>query len=132
MPENNFAAEITELGQRWAQAELKGDSASLDGILTDDFMGVGPRGFILNKEQWVGRYAPGGLKNLSFSWEDVSIRGYGDAAVAIGIQDGEAEYNGQPASGRFRVTQILVQRDGGWLIAGIHISGPLMSGPPGA
>src|SRR5487761_32278 len=99
------AAEIIELGQRWAQAELKGDTATLAELLTPDFTGVGPRGFVLGKDQWLQRYASGDLVNTSFSWQDVSVRGYGDAAVAIGVQDGEAAYNGHPASGKVRGTR---------------------------
>ena len=125
------AAEIIELGQRWAQAELKGDTATLAELLTPDFTGVGPRGFVLGKDQWLQRYASGDLVNTSFSWQDVSVRGYGDAAVAIGVQDGEAAYNGHPASGKFRVTQFLVRQDGTWRIASMHLSGPIPSGPPG-
>jgi ketosteroid isomerase-like protein len=131
MADSNVATEISELGRRWAQAELTGDTTTLDTLLTEDFTGVGPRGFVLTKDQWIQRYSSGGLKNSAFNWADVSVRSYGDAAIAIGVQDQEADYNGQSASGRFRVSQFLVHQNGKWLIAGIHLSGPLPSGPPG-
>jgi hypothetical protein len=45
--------------EEWAVAEQRGDAAFLEGTLTDDFVGVGPLGFMLNKQQWLGRFAGG-------------------------------------------------------------------------
>ena len=51
---------------RVAVAEERGDATSLEGVLTGEFVGVGPAGFMLNKEQWLGRFA-GGLSYESFA-----------------------------------------------------------------
>lgn len=48
----------------WA-AEPGGDTASLKRILADDFVGVGPRGFALAREQWIARHEAGSLKHRS-------------------------------------------------------------------
>jgi ketosteroid isomerase-like protein len=122
--------QILALGQRWADAEQRGDSAALDTLMTDDFVAVGPRGFVLNRQQWLDRYRSGALKIEAFSWEDVSVREYGTAAIALGIVAQFASYQGQDASGRFRVTQIAVQKAGRWLCAGVQYSGPIPDVPP--
>ncbi len=115
-------AAILEVGKRWADAELNGDTDGLADLLADDFTGVGPRGFLLDKQAWLARHASGALRHEEFSWQDVAVRGYGDTAVAVGIQEGRGSYGGQSMSGRFRVTQVLVRAGGAWMIAGLHLS----------
>lgn len=115
-------AEIEEFGKRWADAELRGDATALAPMATDDFILVGPVGFMLPKQQWLERYATGSLVNNVFTWTEVDVRTYGDAAIARGVQTQETTINGRPSNGQFRLTQVLVRRDGGWQLAGIHIS----------
>ena len=115
-------AQVLELGRRWADAESRGDAAALGGLLADDFMLVGPFGFMLDKQQYLGSRRSGDLNHESFAWDDVRVRLYGDTAVAIGSQTQKSTYQGRDASGRFRVTQIAARLDGRWRLVGLHLS----------
>lgn len=106
----------------WTEAERRGDVEALDALLTDDFTAVGPRGFVLDKKQWLDRYASGALIHDAFTWDEVTVRQYGRAAVAVGVQGQQSIYDGRDADGCFRVTQMIVEEDGAWKLAAVHLS----------
>lgn len=114
--------QVKELGHAWAAAELRGDAEALGSLLADDFICVGPLGFVLDKEQYIAARRSGDLKHESFAWEDVHVRTYGEAAVAVGSQTQSSTYQGRDVSGRFRVTQIAARQGGRWRIVGLHLS----------
>jgi ketosteroid isomerase-like protein len=105
----------------WAAAEQRGDGDYLETALTDDFVGVGPAGFVLTKEQWLGRFA-GGLSYDSFAIEEVDVRLYEGAAVVTGRQKQAGSFQGNDVGGEFRATLVLVEGEGRWLLAGWHAS----------
>ena len=107
--------------QEWATAEQRGDTAFLEDALTDGFVGVGPLGFMLDKQQWLGRFA-GGLSYESFALDEVEARLYEGAAVVTGRQKQAGAFQGNDVGGEFRATVVLVERDGRWLLAGWHAS----------
>jgi ketosteroid isomerase-like protein len=126
---SNTEQRIRELGSRWAEAEQRGDVDTLDMLSTDDFTLVGPLGFVLDKQQWLDRYRTGALVTHSLVWDEIEVRDYGDAAVAIGRHSQRAEYQGNTADGRFRITHVAIRRGDDWLLAGVHLS-PLGGPPP--
>jgi len=64
---------------------LRGDITFLGSALTDDFVGIGPHGFMLTKEQWLARIRSGGLRYKSFGMGEVAARFYGGAATDTGV-----------------------------------------------
>lgn len=121
---------VKALLAEWAAAELTGDTAKLGTLLTDDFLGVGPLGFVLSKEAWLSRFASG-LSYESFELEEVQPRLYGEAAVVTARQIGRGTIGGGPLSFEaVRATVTLVGRAEGCQIAGIHMS--FIAGTPGA
>jgi ketosteroid isomerase-like protein len=115
-------AELEDFGKRWVEAELARDVIVLDALTHKDFILVGPLGFVLDKAQWLDRYANEDLVTSSLSWRDTQARVFGDCAVVIGTHDQQASYRGQPNNGQFRATHILVCEDGAWRLAGMHLS----------
>jgi hypothetical protein len=114
--------QLLELGRHWANAERAGDVDALEQLLADDFLLVGPLGFMLDKTQYLGSRGSGDLRHESLVWEDVRVRAYRDAAVAIGTQTQRSTYQGRDASGRFRVTQVAIRRGDRWILMGLHYS----------
>jgi ketosteroid isomerase-like protein len=119
---------IEELGKRWVAAELAQDLTTMDGLAHNDFLLVGPLGFILNKAQWLERYSSGAFVTTALDWRDTHVRVFGDCAVVIGVHDQEAAYRGQPNNGQFRSTHILAREDGAWRLVGMHLS-PIATPP---
>jgi ketosteroid isomerase-like protein len=123
--------QVMQLGQQWANAERAGDADALEQLLADDFLLVGPLGFMLDKTQYLGSRRSGDLKHESLIWEDVRVRAYDHAAVAVGSLKQRSTYQGRDASGRFRVTQVAVRYGDRWTIVGLHYS-PIAQPPESA
>jgi ketosteroid isomerase-like protein len=133
---------VLDLVREWADAELRGDADALDTLLAADFVGVGPRGFVLTREQWLARYRSGDLRNSAFELREPQAREYGAAAVVVGTQAQQTTHQGRDTSAELRATLVAVRAAGGaaaggaaagdaadrWLLAGVHLSpiaGPL-------
>jgi ketosteroid isomerase-like protein len=119
--------DIMTTGQRWAAAESTGDTAALADLVTDDFRVVGPIGFILDRQQYLGRYQ-GGFSPESVAWDEVSVRDYGSAAITIATVTQKASFQGQRADGQFRVAHVFVKPRDRWQIANVQYS--MIGGPP--
>ena len=105
--------------REWAAAEERGDADFLGRALTDEFVGVGPLGFVLTKEQWLARFA-GGLSCESFALEETEVRLYERVAVVTDRQKQSGSFQSNDVVGEFRATLVLVEGDGRWLLAGGH------------
>ena len=124
--------QLEGLGEDWAAAELGGDTVTLGRILAEDFVAVGPRGFMLTREQWLSRHDSGSLTYQAFEWDEVSVRVHGDAAIMIGRQTASAVYEDgdvrHEIQDQFRTTLVFGEKAGRWLLLGLHLS-PI-AGPP--
>ena len=119
---------VLDLVREWAGAELHSDHQKLDTLLADDFVGVGPRGFVLTRDQWLARYRSGDLRNTGFELRDPQVRDYGAAAVVVGTQAQQTIHLGRDTSAELRATLVAVRPNDRWLLAGVHLSpiaGPL-------
>lgn len=58
----------------WATAELRGNTALLEQLLADDFVGVGPLGFLLTKQQWLARHQRGEMQHTAHTLDGIRLR----------------------------------------------------------
>ena len=114
--------EVTRLADAWATAELRGDTAFLERTLTDDFIGIGPLGFMLTQQEWLARHQSGDLKYEVLELDEVTVRLYHEAAVMIGRQVQKAAYRGNPVDAELRTTLVFVHQQGKWRLASLHFS----------
>ncbi len=122
--------EVSKVLADWASAELDGDVARLDELLLDDFVGIGPLGFLLSKQDWLDRYSRG-LEYDEYSISDAQVRLYGDTAVVVGRQNQSGNHRGTPLpTDALRMTLVMLRQRDEWRLAGAHMS--FIAGTPGA
>src|SRR5256885_16906774 len=91
--------DLAKLGENLRRAELLGDVVLLGDVLAPDFRGIGPLGFILTKEDWLGKHRTGDLKYEAFERSDLPVRPYGDAAIMTSPRPPQAFYKGPRVPG---------------------------------
>ena len=111
---------VAEIQHRFDRAELDADRATLEELITEDFLSIGPKGFVLDKRQWIDRHDLFSYQALDTSEHDV--REYGAAALVRTVQRNKATYADQHVEVATRVCQVWVHQGGQWRLAGIQFS----------
>ncbi|MBM0255829.1 nuclear transport factor 2 family protein [Micromonospora sp. 4G55] len=111
---------IHELQLAFDEAELHADTDALNALLADDFRSIGEQGHVLNKAQWVGKFAEFAYTSLASS--EIEVCFYGHAAIVRCIQRSRSAWRGQEMALTVRVSQTWVELPGGWRLAGIQFS----------
>jgi hypothetical protein len=114
--------EVAHLADAWVAAELRGDTAFLESVLTDDFIGIGPLGFMLTKHEWLARHRSGDLRYKAIDLDEVKVRLYGEAAVVAGRQLQRGAYRVSSIDAQLRTTLVLVHQRGQSRVASLHLS----------
>ncbi len=120
MNQEQIEQEVARIADAWATAELQSDTAFIERTLADDFVGVGPLGFLLTRQEWLARLQSGDLKYTAHTLDEVKVRVYNEAAILIGRLTQEATYRGNPINVQLRTTLVFVRQDGQWKLAGLH------------
>lgn len=110
-------SQVQRLVRDWLEAESRGDTKALQQIIADDFIGVAYGSAALYKEDIVPpedagpRITPSRLKEMT-------VRVYGDTAVAIG----GVEVTATEESGEFRFFIVQQKRGPRWAMVAAQLT----------
>jgi hypothetical protein len=104
---------LMQIEHDWTNAALKKDSAALDKILADEWVGQGPTG-TETKAQTLAELKSGDSKLDSQTLGDLKVRVFGNTAVVTGSDDEKSSYKGKDTSGHWIWTDVFVKRQGRW------------------
>jgi ketosteroid isomerase-like protein len=108
--------------QQWAEASAKRDTATVERILADDFVGLDPNGSFFGKADELASVSKNQGDYVSGKGDEVKVLFYGDAAVARGSESWEKR-NGE--RGRYVWTDTWIRRNGKWqIVAAVDVKVP--------
>jgi len=99
----------------WGETGINGDTAVVDRILADDFIGIDPDGNRYDKAKEMKDVKESAGEILSIGADHTTVRFFGDTAVAQG-SDHWVRKSGTPLKGHYVWTDTWVKRNGKWQI----------------
>jgi ketosteroid isomerase-like protein len=106
---------IVESERQWAESVATGETAHVERILADDFLGVSPDGKLYDKATMIAETREAPKVFVSNHLNEVKVRFFGDTAVAQG-NESWVRRTGEPRRGRFVWTDTWIRRGGKWQI----------------
>jgi ketosteroid isomerase-like protein len=113
--------EIRAAEHQWNEARVKADVAALDRLLADGWTVTHGGGTMDTKAQYLADLKSGDRKfSADVKEDELTVRIYGDTAVASGLSDSKVTFKGQAQGGPLRFTRVYVKRDGRWVMIVSH------------
>jgi len=112
--------EILALERARNDAILRGDSAALAAMTSDDYTFITLRGELRTKAEIVKGFASGAFKYDSREISDLKVRVYGDCAVVTGRAVQKGSENHRDYSGTYRFTRVYIRQRGRWLTVALQ------------
>ena len=128
--------EISAAEEQWRQAQLSSDTAVMDKLLSEDFLGTLASGETVTKAQMLDRMKSRHLEITQLDLSDVKIKLLGPIAIVTSLAMIQGANNNQPLNGNFRYTHVY-QRvpSGAWKITSFsatRVRGPHPPNGPGS
>jgi ketosteroid isomerase-like protein len=108
---------ITKLEEQWVAAILAKDTATIDRLLSDDFVGTtDDRRYA--KQQAIDDVKEGTHESLRL--DDLQVRVFGDTAIVDVDQTEKSRHGDEDFSGTYMFTNVWVKRNGEWQAVASH------------
>ena len=115
--------QIEKLEEQVRQAEIAGDVAQLDHMLSDDFVGISMIGEVNTKAQQLQRMRSHSMVFTKIRLDDVKIKLLGQVAVVTSRAKIEATSDGRPVNGTYRYTRVYLHGAGNsWKITNFEVT----------
>lgn len=98
--------EIEVLEDKWRQAQIDDDIPTLEGLMSDDFIGISMVGQANTKAQQLDRYKNRTLVLTRIDLSDRKIKLVGSVAIVTSLAEVEGTNDGEPIRGKFRYTRV--------------------------
>jgi len=113
--------------RRYFDAVKRNDAAALDGLLAQDYVEVSPLGQLDKRAQVIGFYRVAAKAQTGQSSElaevavdELSVRVYGDVAVAVAGESFKMSVAGTPVARPMRSTLVWHKAGGAWRLVSAH------------
>ena len=115
-----LTTDIHRLPRAFTEAALHADAPPVTALLADDFRSIGEQGYLLDKAQWIAKFADFAYAGLEST--EVEVSRYDHAAIVRCVQRSRSTWRGQEMALATRVSQTWVETAAGWRLAGIQFS----------
>ena len=109
--------QVEALEEQWRQAQLAGDVATMDKLLSDDYIGISMTGQVNTKMQQLDRMRMHKVALTKLDLGDRQVKLIGSIAIVTSRAEVEGTNDGLPIKGTFRYTRVYQRLPSGvWKI----------------
>ncbi len=103
---HDYKREVEALEEQWRIAQLSGDVATMDKMMSDDYVGITMTGQVNTKVQQLNRIRDHSFVLTRIDLGETKVKLVGQVAVVTVRASVEGSYEGSPINGTFRYTRI--------------------------
>jgi ketosteroid isomerase-like protein len=109
--------QITDLEEQWRIATLNGDTAVMDKLLSDDYVGISWTGQVNTKQMQLDRTRSHALSITSLQLSDIKVKVVDSIAIVTSRAEVQGTTDGRTMDGSFRYTRVYQRLpSGAWKI----------------
>jgi ketosteroid isomerase-like protein len=124
-------SQIEALEKEWRQAILAGDVATLDKLLSEDYLGIEANGEVVTKAQQLEHIRNHQLVINKLDISDVKIKLSNNIAIVTSLAQVSGIIDGDHLQGAYRYTRIYQQLPGGpWKVTNFQVTPATGMHPP--
>jgi len=106
--------EVRNAEKQWAAAVMALDFPALEKIISDDLLYAHSTGVVQSKSEYLGKLRSGDQKYDVIRYKKLSVKVFGDAAVAHSIVIMQGNTKGVPFDNELMMMQIWAKQGGRW------------------
>jgi ketosteroid isomerase-like protein len=121
---DTLSSKILALENRWNAAYKRGDIATMESLLADDFIITLEDGSTLSKSGYIAHNGDSTVHVEVTEMADLKVRMHGNIVVVIGAYHEKGVFKGKSYEYRDRFTDVWMNIDGSWQVIASHYSTP--------
>jgi ketosteroid isomerase-like protein len=123
--------QVEELEQQWRTAQLSGDVAVMDKLLSDDYIGISMNGQVNTKAQQLERISSRRVTLTRLDLSEMKVKLIGAIAIVTSRAEVEGTSDGESVKGTYRYTRVYQHLPSGvWKITSFEATRIPQPGSP--